>query len=83
MKSRFLLATHLQHSYSQLYNLTQGNLTFEEYTREFEKLLIKYDIQELEEQTIVRYFDGLDPKYSIVVELQQYTMFDEVCVLAR
>jgi len=37
-----------QDNYSQLHNLTEGNLTIEEYTREFEKLLIKCDIQEHE-----------------------------------
>ena len=58
-------------------------MSVEEYTREFEKLLIKCDLQEEEEQTIVRYLGGLDPKYSHVVELQSYTTFDEVCVLAR
>ena len=54
-----------------------------EYTREFKKLLIKYDLQEAEEQTIVRYLGGLDSKYNQVVELQCYTTFDEVCVLAH
>ena len=83
LKSRFLPLTYLQDSYSQLNNLSQGNLTSEEYTREFEKLLIKCDIQEPKEQTIVRYLGGLDPKYSNVVELKQYTVFDEVCVLAH
>jgi len=55
----------------------------EEYTREFEKLMFKCDLQESEHQTIVRYLGGLDPRYSNVVELQQYTSFDEVCVLAH
>ena len=58
-------------------------MSVDEYTREFEKLLIKCDIQEPEEQTIVRYLGGLEPKYSNVVELQQYSTFDEVCVLAH
>jgi len=58
-------------------------MSVEEYTREFEKLLIKCDLQEAEEQTIVRYLGGLDPKYAHVVELQPYTTFDEVCVLAH
>ena len=30
----------------------------------------------------MRYLGGLDPKYAHVVELQSYTTFDEVCVLA-
>jgi len=58
-------------------------MSVEEYTRKFEKLLIKCDIQEPEEQTIARYLEGLDPRYSNVVKLQAYTTFDEVCVLAR
>ena len=42
-------------NYTNLYNLQQGNFSVEKHTREFEKLLIKYDIQESEDQTIVRY----------------------------
>ena len=58
-------------------------MSVEEYTREFEKLLIKCDLQEDEEQTIVRYLGGLDHKYSHVVELQSDTTFGEVFVLAH
>jgi len=67
-------------SYFQLHILTQGNLSVEEYISEFEKLVIKCDLQEPEEQTIVRYLGGLDPRYANVVDLQAYTTFDEVCV---
>ena len=66
LKAWFLPSSYNQDSYAQLHNLTQGSMSVDEYTREFEKLLIKCDIQELEEQTIFRY---LGPKYSIVVEL--------------
>ena len=83
LKARFLPSSYVQDSYAHLHNLTQGNMSVDEYTREFEKLLIKCDISEPEEQTIVRYLGGLDPKYSNVIELQQYTTFDEVCVLAH
>jgi len=83
MKARFLPPSYLQDNYSQLHNLTQGDMSVNEYTREFKKLLIKCDIQEPEEQTIVRYLGGLEPKYSNVVELQQYSTFSEVCVLAH
>jgi len=58
-------------------------MSIDEYTREFKKLLIKCDIQEPKEQTIIRHLGGWEPKYSNVVELQQFTMFDEVCVLAH
>ena len=69
LKAHFLPPTYLQDCYSQLHNLTEGNMSVEEYTHEFEKLLIKCDIQEPEEQTIVRYLGELDPRYSNVVEL--------------
>ena len=44
---------------------------------------MKCDLQEPEEQTIVRYLGGLEIRYSNVVELQAYTTFYEVCVLAH
>ena len=65
------------------HHLTQGKMNVEEYTREFDKLMIKCDIHEPEEQTMVRYLGGLDPRIANVVELQAYTTFDEVCVLAH
>jgi len=83
LKARFLPPTYVQDCYSQLHNLIEGSMSVEEYTREFEKLLIKCDIQEPEEQIIVRYLGGLDPRYSNVVELQSYASFDDVCVLTH
>jgi len=44
-------------------------MSVKEYTREFEKLLIKCDLQEAEDLSIVRYLGGLDPMYAHVVEL--------------
>jgi len=83
LKAQFLPPTYIQNNYSLLHHITQGTMSVEEYTREFEKLLIKCDLWEAEEQTIVRYMGGLDPKYSHVVDLQSFTTFDEVCVLAH
>ena len=79
LKVRFLSPTHIQDCYSQLHNLTQGNLNIGEYIREFENLVIKCDLQEFKEQTIVRYLGGLNPGYANVVDLQAYTTFDSVC----
>jgi len=42
----------------------------EECDREFGKLLIKCDIQELEDQTTIIYLEGLDPKCANVIEIQ-------------
>jgi len=65
------------------HHLTLGKMNLEEYTHEFEKLMIKCDIQETEEQTMVRYLGGLDPRIANMVELQAYTTFNEICVLAH
>jgi len=69
LKARFLPSSYVQDSYTQLHNLTQDHMSVDEYAREFEKLLIKCDIRELEEQTITRYLGGLEPRYANVVEL--------------
>jgi len=69
LNAQFFPPTYVQDCYSQLHNLTQGNLSVEEYTREFEKLAIKCDLQEPEEQTIIRYLGGLDLRYANVVDL--------------
>jgi len=58
-------------------------MSIEDYTREFQKLLIKCDLLVAKDQTIVRYLGGLDPRYANVIELQQYSTFNEVCVLAN
>jgi len=44
LKAWFLPSTYVQDCYSQLYHLNQGNLSVEEYTCKFEKLVIKCDL---------------------------------------
>ncbi|GKV40805.1 hypothetical protein SLEP1_g48406 [Rubroshorea leprosula] len=58
------------------------SLTVEEYTMEFEQLMMKWDVREKEEQTIARYLGGLDNDISKVVQLQQYWTLDDVIRLA-
>ena len=53
LKAQFFPSLYIQDNYSQLYNLTHGDMSVDEYIREFEKLLINCNIQEPEEQTIV------------------------------
>jgi len=49
LKAWFLPPTYAQYYYSQLHNLIQGNLSVEEYAREFERLVIKCDLHEPEQ----------------------------------
>jgi len=83
MKARFLPSTYVQDNYMLLHHLSEGKMNVEEYTREFEKPTIKCDIHEPEEQTMVRHLGRLDPKIAKVVELEAFTTFDEICVLAH
>jgi len=69
LKLGLLPPNYIWDSYSQLQNLIQGRLNFEEYPREFEKLLIKCDIQEPEEQTIIGHLGCLEPTCADVVDL--------------
>ena len=50
---------------------------------EFKQLLIKCDLKEDEEQTLVRYLSGLGERIAHVVELHPYTTLDELSSLAR
>ena len=51
----------------------------EEYTTEFDHLMTRCDIVELQEQMIARYFGGLCVKLSNVVQLQTYWTYKDVC----
>ena len=54
----------------------------EEYSAEFENLMIKGDLQEAEEQSIARYLVGLRFKISKTVQLQPYNTLQDVIKLA-
>ena len=60
LSKKFLPSHYYQDSFIKLQNLRQKNLSVEEYTREFEKLMMKCDIHEREGQTIARYLGGLN-----------------------
>ena len=66
----------------KFHNLNQFNLSIEDYTREFEYLMLKRDIHEPEEQTIVRFLGGLKKELANAVRLQPYWTFHDVRKLA-
>ena len=83
LKAKFLPPHYLQDNYTKLHNLRQESKSVEEYTREFEKLLMICDLRENEDQTTVRILGGLNESIRNVMELQHYTTLDEVCSLAH
>ncbi|PKI52817.1 hypothetical protein CRG98_026765 [Punica granatum] len=82
LKKKFVPASYKRDIFSRLYNFKQEELTVEEYTAEFEHLMMKCDLVEPEEQTIARYLGGLRSEIRNVVQLQPYWTFEDVCKLA-
>ena len=83
LKSKFLPPHYLQDNFLKLHHLKQGSKSVEEYTREFEQLLLKCDLKEDESQTLIRYLSGLNEEIAHVVELHPYTSLDELSCLAH
>ncbi|GKV27101.1 hypothetical protein SLEP1_g36308 [Rubroshorea leprosula] len=79
---KFLPDRYYQDNFVKFHNLQQKYLTVEEYTMEFEQLMMKCDVREKDEQTIAQYLGGLDYDISKVVQLQQYWILDDVIRLA-
>lgn len=72
LRRHFIPDTYKQDNYLKFHNLRQGDLTVENYTREFEYLMIKCDTREHEEQTIARYIGGLRLSIADAIRLQPY-----------
>jgi len=83
LKRRFLPSTNKQDCYHALCHLEQGNKSVDDYTKEFELLMIKCDMRDPEDLTICRYLSGLHIDLAGAVRLHPCHSFVEVCVLAR
>ena len=83
LKDKFLPPHYLQNNFLKLHHLKQGSKSVEEYTRDFEQLLLKCGLRENDSQTLIRYLSGLDEQIANVVELHPYTSLDELSVLAH
>ncbi|GJX96712.1 reverse transcriptase domain-containing protein [Tanacetum coccineum] len=73
MKAKFLLENHCQEAFLDYHNLSQQNMTVEEVINEFDKLRMRCDVVEEEEQVVARFFGVL---------LQPYWTYTDVCRLA-
>jgi len=82
LKDKFLPFHYLQDDYQKLHLLKQGFKSVDEYTRDFEQLLLKCDLREDHSQTFVRYLSGLDEEIVHVVELHPYTSPNDLSSLA-
>ena len=82
LKDKFLPSHYLQDNYLKLHHLKQGSKSVEEYTREFEQLLLKCDLKEDDSQTLIRYLTSLDDQIANIIELHPYSSLDHLSSLA-
>ncbi|GKF57138.1 reverse transcriptase domain-containing protein [Tanacetum coccineum] len=61
MKAKFLPENHRQEAFLDYHNLSQQNMTVEEVINEFDKLRMRYDVVEEEEQVVARFLGVLKP----------------------
>lgn len=82
LKKKFLPDNYRQDAFLKFHNYKQKDLSVDDYTVEFEYLMLRCDILKPEEQTIARYLGGLRAEICDVVQLQPYWAFNDVCKLA-
>jgi hypothetical protein len=72
MRGKFVPKHYRRDLFDKLQNLRKGNLSVEDYYREMEKVMIKANVYEDEEQSIACFISGLQRNIQRIVEFQQY-----------
>jgi len=82
MKKRYVPEHYYRELFNRLQMITQGNKSVEEYHKELEMAMIRANVNEDEEVTMSRFFNGLNRDIANVVELQSYVDLEELVHLA-
>nr|GFD19309.1 reverse transcriptase domain-containing protein [Tanacetum cinerariifolium] len=82
MKAKFLPENHRQKAFLDYHNLSHQNMPVEEVINEFDKLRMRCDVVEEEEQVVARFLRVLKPEIARIVSLQPYWTYADVCKLA-
>ncbi|KAK1608591.1 hypothetical protein QYE76_032264 [Lolium multiflorum] len=78
MEARFVPTHYKTDLFNKLQKLKQGTKTVEEFFKEMELTMMRANIQESENQTIARFFNGLNYPIKRIVEFQQYSNMVEL-----
>ncbi|KAK1696576.1 hypothetical protein QYE76_013273 [Lolium multiflorum] len=78
MQARFVPQHYKTDLFNKLQKLKQGTKTVEEFFKEMELTMMRANIQESENQTIARFFNGLNYPIKRIVEFQQYSNMVEL-----
>jgi hypothetical protein len=81
MKKRYVSKHYYRESFNHLQMITHGSKSVE-YQKELEVTMIRTNVNEDEEVTMCRFFNGLKRDITNVVELQSYVEFKELMHLA-
>ncbi|GKB56856.1 reverse transcriptase domain-containing protein [Tanacetum coccineum] len=68
MKAKFLPENHRQEAFLDYHNLSQQNMTVEEVINEFDKLRMRCDVVEEEEQVVARFLGVLKPEIADIIK---------------
>nr|GEY29915.1 reverse transcriptase domain-containing protein [Tanacetum cinerariifolium] len=82
LKAKFLTEKHREEAFLDYHNLSQRNITMEEVINEFDKLRMRCDVVEEEEQVVVRFLGVFKPEVADIVSLQPYWTYTDVSRLA-
>ncbi|KAK1681381.1 hypothetical protein QYE76_042229 [Lolium multiflorum] len=78
MQARFVPTHYMTDLFNKLQKLKQGTKTVEEFFKEMELTMMRANIQESENQTIARFFNGLNYPIKRIVEFQPYSNMVEL-----
>ncbi|KAK1697600.1 hypothetical protein QYE76_014297 [Lolium multiflorum] len=78
MHARFVPTHYMTDLFNKLQKLKQGTKTVEEFYKEMELTMMRANIQESEDQTIARFFNGLNYPIKRIVEFQPYSNMVEL-----
>ncbi|GJQ90212.1 reverse transcriptase domain-containing protein [Tanacetum coccineum] len=83
LMAKFLPVHYRQEAFIDYHSFRQGtSMSVEDFTGEFDRLRMRYGVDEEEEQTVARYLASLKPVITDVVHLQQYWSYNDVCRLS-
>jgi hypothetical protein len=82
MRMRFVPSHHYRDLYQKLQSLTQCYRSMDDYYKEMEITMIRANIEEDREATMVRFLNGLNWDISNVVELQDYVELEDMVHMA-
>jgi len=81
MKKKYVPKHYYRESFNHLQMITHGSKSVE-YQKELKVTMIRANVNEDEEVTMCRFFNGLKRDIANVVELQSYVEFEELMHLA-